>query len=152
MCGRLDGYLETFAGLESGMSRDGAFRGRIYTVQHQSALLLAVLDLIAAGHIKRNFISPDRELETTFAAFWSKVSPGSAPVNMAIPFQGLQGSGFWYLVPSNPQCGNPQLVQSISTLRELYLGAKLAEDLYPLLLMPGSRNKLGKVLLQTYWA
>lgn len=150
MCGRLDGYLEAFAGLDTSLGREGTLRGEVYTGEYQSLLLLAVLDLIDSGYIKRNFISPDQKLEATFTTFLSKVAPGCASINMAVPFQGLQGSGFWQLVPSNPQSQHPQQVQLICKLRELYLGAKLADDLYPLLLMPGSRNKLRNVLLQTY--
>lgn len=149
MCGMLDGYLAAFADLQTGEDQLGTALGAIATAQHQSVLLLSVLELIDSGYIKRNFISPDQELLERYTTILSRVTPQCATVDMSLPFQDLQNNDFWQLVASDPQRTDHQRVGSLPTLQEQYLGARLAKDLYPLLLMPSSRNKLKEVLLRT---
>ena len=71
--------------------------------------------------------------------------------SMSYPFYQLSTSGFWNLVE---QTGRPhrtgRTISSVKKLKEFYVGARFNEDLYPLLVMETSREKLRKAMIQTY--
>lgn len=73
---------------------------------------------------------------------------------MAYPFYHMESEPFWQLAP-RPEVTLPsgsRVVSSMKKIRELYLGAKLDEELFPLLLMPPLRERLRAVLIDTYFA
>ncbi len=153
MCGKLDCYLKSFSTLRTDRSRARWSAATCHQAPYKPFLLLSILDLISAGSINKNFIEPSFELAETFAGYVSKIMPLGASASMSYPFYHMESAGFWKLVP---QQGIPhetgRTVSSVKRLRELYLGARFDDDLYPLLLMASSREKLRTALIAKYFA
>ncbi len=152
MCGKLDCYLNLFSTLRTDKNRNRWSEVTRYQAPHKPFLLLSIFDLIASGTITRNFIEPSFELAETFAGYWLQVMPIGTSGSMSYPFYHLSTSGFWDLVT---QSGHSHLsgrtISSVKRLRELYLGSRFAADLYPLLVMENSREKLRKIVIQKYF-
>lgn len=153
MCGRLDYYLDAFSSLRTDKNRKRWSEISQYQAPHKPFLLLSILDLIAAGSITRNFIEPTFELAETFSGYWQRVMPIGTSGSMSYPFYHLSTSGFWNLVsqPGHPHRGG-RTISSVKRLRELYLGSKFDDDLYPLLVMETSREKIRKILMHSYFS
>lgn len=153
MCGKLDCYLQSFSKLRSDKSSKRWSSATCHQAPYKPLLLLSVLDLISTGSLSKNFIEPSFELAETFNNYLSKVIPVGKTASMSYPFYHLDTSEFWHLVPQpgiSHQRG--RTVSSVKRLRELYLGARFDDELFPLLIMKGSREKLRTVLLTTYFA
>jgi hypothetical protein len=73
-------------------------------------------------------------------------------VSIAVPFCRLEKDHFWHLVvqPGVAKDKGAQ-VGSLERLRHLYLGARFDEDLYPLLVMPGSRDRLREAVITAHF-
>lgn len=72
---------------------------------------------------------------------------------MSYPFYHLESADFWELKPQpGLQHQRGLSISSVKRLRQLYLGAQFCENLYPLLQMPSSREKLRMVLIEKYFA
>lgn len=151
MCGRLDYYLLLFSKTcegPNGSSPLTCARDWFWC----PLLLAAVLENIDSGHITRNYILPSPELEETYQLSSSMVTGHSeVQPSMAIPFWNLQFSGFWLLRPKNPeqQLDGVQ-ISDMEQLQQLVYGAVFPEDLFPLLQMQSSREKLKRILIQSY--
>lgn len=153
MCGMLDHYLQAF----SRLSIEVAPRKWPAATTHRSPgkplLLMSVLDLIANGGLHRNLIEPSAELNDRFDSFLGLMSPSKGSVHMAGSFVGLESDGFWQLRPRGGHELLPgQEITSVERLRACYFGAILNDDLFPLLQMRTSREKLRTVLVTTYFA
>lgn len=152
MCGRLDCYLQAFSTLHKARDVKRGSAGTNFQAPQKPLLLLSVLDGIASGLIKRNFIELSAELETSFGAYCSRLAPGDVSISMAQPFYDMGGEGFWSLIAEPGVTHQDGLVfNSVDELRRSYLGARFADDLYPLLLMKSSREKLRSLLKTTYF-
>jgi putative restriction endonuclease len=153
MYGKLDWYLQSFSKLRTDTNRNRWSAATCFKAPHKPFLLLSILDLIASGAITKNFIEPSFELAETFAGYWSQVMPLGTSGAMSYPFYHLGSSEFWHLAS---QSGVPhergRTVSSMKRLRELYLGTPLDGDLFSLLVMESSREKLRTVLITTYFA
>lgn len=152
MAGNIDCYIEAFKKLRTDRNRDrwtGLTMGR---APHKPFLLLSILDHIAEGLISSNFISPDYELVETFNRYWSRIMPLGSSSNMAYPFFHMEGESFWHLVPKPGSMASVgRAVTSIKLIKELFLGAKLDEELFPLLQMEQSRDRLRETLIKAYF-
>ncbi len=152
MCGRLDYFLNTFAKLRTDGSKKNWTSLTYNRSPYKPFLLLAVLDFIESGIIVRNFIEPSFELAQTFQSYCDLLLPPERKASMSYPFYHLESAAFWELKPQPGQQHQRGLaVSSVKRLRQLYLGAKFSDDLYPLLQMPGSRDKLRMVLIGNYF-
>lgn len=151
MCGKLDCYLQQFATLNVNINRNHWSAATCFKAPHKPFLLLSILDLIASGAISRNFIEPSFELAETFTTYWSRVMPLGTSGSMAYPFHYLDSSPFWHLVSRSEKSKGPSPFSSMKRLREVYLGAKFDDDLYPLLMMKSSREKLRTTLITTFF-
>ncbi len=153
MCGKIDCYLAAFAKLRTDKNRTRWSAETCFRAPHKPFLLLSILDQIAQGGITRNFIEPSFELAETFVQYWSRVMPLASSGNVAYPYFYMDSEPFWKLVPK-PGVEVPagKVVSSMKKIRELYLGAKLDEELFPLLQMPSLRERLRAVLVETYFA
>jgi putative restriction endonuclease len=153
MCGRLDHYLEAFSSLSTNRNRNHWPEATQYQAPHKPFLLLSILDLIASGSITRNFIEPSFELAETFAGYWQRLMPLGSSGSMSYPFYFLYTSEFWNLVgqPGHPH-RTGRTISSVKKLRKFYLGAKFNDELYPLLVMESSREKLRMALLQAFFS
>lgn len=152
MCGRLDYFLDAFAKLRTDGSKKNWTGLTCNRSPYKPFLLLTVLDFIESGIITRNFIEPSFELAQTFQNYCALLLPPGRKASMSYPFYHMESAAFWEL---RPQPGNQHkrglTVSSVKRLRQLYLGAKFSDDLYPLLQMPSSREKLRKILLEKYF-
>lgn len=153
MCGKLDCYLKLFSSLRTDRNRKHWSAETCFQAPHKPFLLLSILDAIESSSITRNFIEPSFELAETFAEYWSLVMPIGTSGSISYPFYHLNSSGFWHLV-SNPEIPHEpgRAISSIKRLREFYLGARFDDDLFPLLVMDTSREKLRSVLIETYFS
>jgi putative restriction endonuclease len=153
MCGELDCYLQEFSTLRTDKNSKRWSADTCSRAPHKPLLLLSILDLISSGSISKNFIEPSFELAETFNGYWAKVMPIGTSASMSYPFYHLETADFWHL---KEQSGIPhqrgRTVSSVKRLRELYFGARFDEDLFLLLVMESSREKLREKLITNYFA
>jgi len=111
------------------------------------------MDLITQGQITRNFIEPSFELLDTFNGYWSAVMPPGAKTSMAYPFSRLQTDSFWHRIPKPGYEAQIEYnVKSMVRFKEMYLGARLDDELFAFLLQFDTREYLRMVLINTYFA
>ena len=153
MCGKLDCYLQSFSKLRTDKSSKRWSADTCSRAPHKPLLLLSILDLISSGAISKNLIEPSFELAETFNGYWSKVMPIGTSASMSYPFYHLETADFWHLKeqPDIPH-QRGRTVSSVKRLRELYFGARFDDDLFPLLIIESSREKLREKLILNYFA
>lgn len=153
MCGRLDFYLQAFSQLRVDKNSKTWTQLTHYCSPYKPFLLLTILDHISTGRITRNFIEPSFELTQTFLDYIALTPQTDRPASMAYPFYHLESSDFWKLIERHGHQHRKGLaIRSMKRLRELYLGARVSEDLFPLLQMATSRDKLRNALIVRYFA
>ena len=152
MCGRLDYYLETFHKLISVSSTSSQEQAESLNMYWCPLLLLAIIEHINSGTLLRNFISPSSELIATYTGYTlHEEGIRKQQPSLAIPFWNLQGSSFWHLrLKDTTSWSSDNTVDDLVVLKELAFGATLSEDLYALLLMQASRDKLQQRLIESY--
>lgn len=153
MCGRIDCYIDAFRRLETGT--DQTFAGELtYGCSPlQPLLLLTVLDLIGSQEIQRNFISPSEELEKTFQQYLIILPVADGVPGIAPTFLQLGRYPFWELRPKPDMELVPLVrINNLKMLEKYYYGAKLADELYPLLVMEAYRKRLCSALVDTYFS
>lgn len=153
MPGTLDYYLAAFAKLRIDKNKKTWSRLTNYGSPYKPFLLMSIFDHINTGRIARNFIEPSFELTQTFLSYIALIPDIGRQASMAYPFYYLESSCFWELVPQPGEQHREGLaMKSMKRLREVYLGARFSDDLYPLLQMMHTREKLKNILIQTYFA
>lgn len=152
MCGMVDHYLRVFAELKPDENHGGGSAATAFKSVCKPLLLLSVLDLIAHGSLNRNSIEPSNELSERFRSYLLLLPAINTQPGMAYPFVSLQSDGFWCLRPRPEfEPGDGQPIKSVEHLRECYFGAALNDDLFPLLQMQASREKLRGALVESYF-
>ena len=117
---------------------------------HKPILLLAIMDLVECEMI----MLPQVELrEALIAAFkWNWVRQVQKDIRfkpvIGTPFYHMCGEPFWRLVPKDPSYA-PKTT-NITTLREHYQYAEIDPELFVLMLDTDARQRLRKVLIETY--
>ena len=122
---------------------------------HKPLLLLAVMDLIAQGVISANFIEPNPSLVDVVDLYWTKVIGQANSSSLILPFSHLQSDGFWRLVPvpdMETALAATRHIRTFTQLRQMVLGAKLDDSLFGLLADAHERDRLRRVLIETYFA
>ena len=153
MCGMLDSYLQEFSKLRTDTNRNSWTKSTNYKSPYKPFLLLSILDLIGYGSITKNFIEPSFELTETFQGYIGLLPPMNRQASMAYPFFYMQSADLWNLQPRlDAKIRSVQAIGTMKKLRELYYGAKFSDDLFPLLQMQLSREKLRAVLIKTYFS
>ena len=138
MCGRIDCFENQFVDL--------ATTG----LPAKPLLLLAVLDLIATKMIIRQFIEISPALISAYASYWQQLAP-ELPANLPEPFQAMDQEPFWRII-SRPGIIQPDTTcTTLDQLKEFYIGAKLDQELFPLLLMEPLRKRLQTALISTHF-
>lgn len=148
-------YLETFSALRTDASRSRWTAATKFRAPHKPLLLLAVIDLIAQGSIKTNFIEFAPDLGELFNIYWSRVMPPDQRSNIILPFYHLNSDKFWHHIPKPGMeaiLAASRQIRGVSQLQKVVLGVKLDDDLYRLLCQEESRNLLRTVLIETYFA
>ena len=125
-------------------------RGRM-TAPHKAVLLLAVIELVEEGVVDSRFVPISGVVLRRFMAVWERMVGEHAHYRPAFyyPFFHLGSSSFWTLVKS-PDYVERGEYGSMPQLRESFVGAWLAEDLWRELLRADSREVLRKVLIESY--
>jgi putative restriction endonuclease len=152
MCGRLDYYLQAFTQLNPNKNRKIWTEQTNYCSPYKPFLLLSILDHINSGEITRNFIEPTFELTETFQRYIEILPPMPRKASMALPMYHLRSSDFWKLKPKTNNHQTHGSISSIHQFRDTFYGVELDKELFVLLQMPTSREKLREVLIQTYSA
>lgn len=148
----LEVYLKKLSNLRTSRGRDLYPTATNHRAPHKPFLLLSILDLIAQGIIRDNFIEPSYELVDTWNGYWNAVMPIGKQSSMAYPFPRLRNDGFWPLVTNKGY--DPKIdynVSSMAKCREIYAGAMLDEDLFQYMVLQDSREKLRTILVKTYF-
>lgn len=98
-------------------------------------------------------MEPSFELVDTFNGYWNAVMPPGSSTSMAYPFPRLKTDGFWQRI-ANPGFDNETEynVSSMARLREIYAGATMDDELFYLMCDPAGRERLRKVLIDTYFS
>lgn len=149
----LEKYLQKFTKLRTDRGRDRFPKSTHHRAPHKSFLLLSIMDLIAQGAIKNNFIEPSFDLVNTWNGYWNATMPIGRQSTMAYPFERLRSDGFWHLV-ANPGYDTKRLynASSVAALQRYYAGAQFDDDLFAQLCVKRSREQLRSVLIETYFA
>ena len=148
----LEEYLQMFAHLRTDKGRDRYPGITYHRAPHKPFLLLSVMDLIAQGRITQNLVEPCYELVDTFNTYYAAIMPLGSTTSVAYPFSRLKTDGFWQRI-SKPGY-DPSVeynVKSMARLREIYVGAKMDDDLFRYLCNPETRERLRAVLINTYF-
>ena len=152
MCGMLDHYQHLFTRLRVDTNPRTWTAATTFRAPYKPLLLLATMDLIAHIAITRNFIEVSDELSETWLAYLALMPPMNRRVSMAASFFSMGNEGFWHLKSrTGLEARQRQPIRSLKRLREHYYGAKVNDDLFPLLQMRPSREKLRTVLIETYF-
>ena len=138
MCRKIDCYIQAFSALTPATSKQ------------KPLLLLAVLDLIAEKKINREFIEPSSELAETYAGYWQHVEPVGSKTDLAIPFCNMDQEPFWNLALRHGVTSPFEGEDCIKRFKELYLGARIDNELFKLCLMEPLRKKLRDTLIAAY--
>jgi putative restriction endonuclease len=155
----LSDYLKSFENLRTDVNRHRWSPITKNRAPYKPLLILTVLDLIAQGEIKNNLIALTPEFCETFILYWSRVMPPERKSNIAMPFFYLTSDGFWHLVPypgkenelQTVLNGNIQLT-TVNQIKSAALGAKLDDELFELVKIKESRDKLRSILIKRYFA
>lgn len=148
----LEQYLQMFAKLRTDKGRDRYPEITYHRAPHKPFLLLSVMDLLAQGRITQNLIEPSYELVDTFNTYWATIMPPGWTTSMAYPFSRLKTDGFWERIAKPGYDPNVEYnVKSISRFREMYIGAKMDEELFGYLCNTETRERLRAVLINTYF-
>jgi len=148
----LEKYLQMFANLRTDRGRDRYPEITYHRAPHKPFLLLSVMDLIAQGRITQNLIEPSYELVDTFNIYWAAIMPPRSTTSMAYPFSRLKTDGFWQRIPKPGYDADVEYnVKSMTRLREMYVGAKMDDELFGYLCNPETRERLRAVLINTYF-
>lgn len=151
----IDHYLKTFSALRSDTSRSRWTAATKFRAPHKPLLLLAVIDLIAQGIIKTNFIEFTPDLGELFTLYWSCVMPSDQRSNIILPFYHLNSDKFWHHIPKpgmEAVLAATRQIRGVVQLKEIVLGVKLDGELYSLLCHEESRNLLRTSLIETCFA
>jgi len=154
MCGRLDAYLTTFSHLNSKKEKNKWKRMSFYRSPEVPLLLLSVIDQIHCKNILRNFLTPDKNLQSAYTSYMHLLGVKAKSVNIALPFCELSKTTFWRLLSKSSNEAASKTINPAETIEGLlarYHGARLAEDLYTILQMEHLRRKLGDILITTYF-
>ena len=153
MCGMVDHYLGVFGRLETEIIADSWPEATNFRSPGKALLLMAVLDLIAHHRLNRNFIEITDELSGRFEGYLGRLPTEIGSVDLAVPFIGLERENFWHLRPRNVHGPvDTAAITTVAQLREYYFGAKISDDLFPLLQMQTTREKLRTVLVESYFS
>jgi predicted restriction endonuclease len=142
-------YLKTFSTLRSDTSRTRWTAATKFRAPHKPLLLLAVIDLIAQGIIKTNFIEFIPDLGELFTLYWSRVMPPDQRSNIILPFYHLNSDKFWHHIPKpgmEAVLAATRQIRGVAQLQEIVLGVKPDDELYSLLCHEESRNLLRTTL------
>ena len=117
---------------------------------HKPLLLLAIMDLVECEVIMLPQIELGEALIAAFKWNWVHLAPKNTHFKPAIgtPFYHMSSEPFWRLVPKDPSYA-PNTT-NITTLREHYDYAEIDSELFVLMLDADSRQRLRKVLIETY--
>lgn len=147
----IDDYVRRFARLRTNRNRKVWSEATAHQAPHKPILLLCVLDLFDSGEIPSNLIEISDDLAELFSRYWERVLPFSRLGNLALPFFHVQGDGFWHLLPRQEGIATGSQITSLTRLREEIVGARLDERLYDLVRSGENRDRLRRVLTETYF-
>lgn len=117
---------------------------------HKPILLLAIMDLVECEIIMLPQIELSEALIAAFKWNWAHHVSKKARFKPVIgtPFYHMSGELFWRLVPKDPSYA-PNTT-NITILREHYEYAEIDPELFVLMLDAYARQRLRKVLIETY--
>ncbi len=148
----LDKYLQMFGRVQTDKSRDRYPEITYHRTPHKPFLLVSVNDLIGQGRITLNLIEPSYELVDTFNTYWAAIMLPGSTTSMAYPFSRLKTDWFWQRIPKPGYDPNIEYnVKSMARLRDMYVGAKMDDELFGYLCNPETRERLRAVLINTYF-
>jgi putative restriction endonuclease len=148
----LEEYLQIFSKLRIDKGRDRYPEITYHGAPHKPLLFLSIIDLIAQGRITEDLIEPSYELVDTFNTYWASIMPPGLTTSMAYPFSRLKTDGFWQRIPKPGYDPDVEYnVKSMARIREMYVGAKIEEELFGYLCKPETRERLRAVLINTYF-
>lgn len=152
MCSRLDSYLQALATIRVDKNKNSWTRLTNFSSPYKPVLLLSIFDHIETARITKNFIELTFELTQTFLDYIALLPELDRKANISYPFYYLTSSKFWELRPRTGTLEKNVGAPSIKKLNNLYFGARFSDDLFPLLQMKNSRDKLRATLIETYFA
>lgn len=149
----LEKYLKIISNLRTDKNQKRYPSFTNHRAPHKPFLLLAIMDLIAQGQIKSNYVEPSFDLAQTWNGYYSSIMPPGSPTSMAYPFSRLKTDWFWERLPKSGYDAETEYnIKSVKRLREIYYGAKIDDDLFRFMRDPKTREKLRIFLIQTYFA
>ncbi len=120
---------------------------------HKPLMLLAILDLMEAGLLLRNFIPYDDELLEAFDLYWSRLYGSERRTNPLQPYWRLQKDDVWQLLPASG-ASSAKFASDEPTMKEfrcLVLGAEFDGELFQEMSDPEGRSRMRGLLLTQYF-
>jgi putative restriction endonuclease len=149
----LDSYLKKFSTIDTEKDETKYPSVTFHRNPHKPVMLLAVMDLIARGTIRENFIEPSLDLIEIFNSYWGNIMPQGVAPSITLPFTCLQSDGFWDPIPRTEENSDPNdLMTIITCLRAIYAGARMDDDLFQIMLVPDTLEQLRHIIITTYFA
>lgn len=142
----LEDYITQFSSLKTAYSTKGP-------APHKALLLLSIIDLIESGQIQSPIIELNDLLINKFKENTRILSSGDDFFKPTIgqPFFFMKSEPFWQLVAKDSSSLSLKTTSySIFNLRNLFRFALIDTELFVLLTVPSSREKLREVLLNKY--
>lgn len=150
----LEYYSAKFAKLHTDKNRKNWTPATDYRAPHKMFLLLSVMELIELKQYETNFIEVTPELLDTFNRYWSSTMPLGSKGNIFLPFFHMQSDKFWHL---KPKLGKEEIAKALKRcdsfrqLTDVFLGAKLDDDLFLLMQSKKARDTLRSAILKAYF-
>lgn len=155
----LSKYIESFKKIKTDINRTRWFSNTKYRAPYKPLLLLTIFDLISQGEIKNNLIELTPEFCETFSLYWFRLMPPERKGNIAMPFFYLTSDGFWHLIPYPRKEKELETITernihltTVNQIKEVAIGAKFDDELFELLKIEENRNRLGVILITTFFA
>ncbi|OJV87023.1 MAG: hypothetical protein BGO39_33195 [Chloroflexi bacterium 54-19] len=148
-------YVDRFKKLKRDRTHTHWNEVTLFGAPYKPVLLLCVFDLVEEGLISSNLIELTLDLAELFNLYCSRVLAPCTKANLAMPYYHLKSEGFWHLLP---RPGMEEAVRvsggnsGISKLQNVLLGASLDEELYTFISLKEARDKLRKILIETYFS
>lgn len=120
---------------------------------HKPILLLAVIELIGQGIIRKNKITFSLDLAETSKQFWGMARDRT--FNIAMPFFHLKSDRFWHLHSNagyESKLCKARKLRAVSHIHEMISHATLDEELFVLLSDGSNREIIRQTLIRTYFS
>lgn len=149
MSGQINSRLKKLVELSITINKDKWGKSTRFRPPCKPLLILSVIDMAATGSLQENLIEPSFQLAAIYNRYWEIVAPSNLDSKLASTFVDLENDGVWEIVSHKKE--ERRQINSMRDLQKNHLGAKMQNDLFPLLMDKDSRKNLRETITKTYF-